>query len=280
MALVSTQITIKFVTPLLSCSGLFALALVPVLAWSSTSAAQDRQNQPSVSSTCAACMNPGDGLLRVPCSAECRKAFTPGDSHAVASIEPCRGIHGDYLLAVSFPPDTSVLKVLDWWHMITCQKFLVPRSLGSRRVNVFPYSVTTFDGTRSLILAILESVGLALAPDGQYQRVTESPGRPASGVRVLSRTAVEQLVISATVTSEVRPSALVHGPKESDRVVRIGDRIGKKSWRLAEIHRDQLVVEAPGRDTDGGVTTVIVRAIQPQEGWQIGQGAVWSRGQK
>ena len=265
-------------------TGLLVLALVPGLARASPDAsaapAQGSGQGAPVPPTCAQCMNPSDGILKIPCSMECRRALAAGDSHASSQLASCRGIRDNYILAVSFPPDTPVLKVLEWWHMITCQKFLVPRMLGSRKVTVFPYSVTGFDGTRSLILAMLESAGLVLAREGQYQRVIEAPSRPAPGGRVLSKTAVEQLTIDATVMSQVRPSALVYGPKEPSQVVRLGDRIGKQAWRLAEIHQDSLVLAVSDRGADGGVPTFVVRAVQPGENWKIGQGAIGTPGMK
>jgi hypothetical protein len=279
----ATIVSMRYVA-LLSAGVAGLVALAPALAspspdaWSD--AGQSSRPGPSVPPSCAPCMNPGDGILQIPCSTACSQALAARDSHAGSQRYPCRGIKGEYILAVSFPPDTPVSKVLEWWHMITCQKFLVPQALGDRKVTVFSYWVTEFSGARKLILALLESVGLALAHGGQYQRLIETRSRPSTGVRLLSRTAMEQLVIDATVMSDIQPSALVYGPKDPSQIVRRGDRIGKQGWRLAEIHKDRLVLEAPDRGADGGMPTFVVRAVQPDGDWQIGQGAVRSRGQR
>jgi len=187
-------------------------------------------------------------------------------------------------LAVSFPPDTTVLDIVEWWHGVTCQKFLVPQALGDRKVTLFSFGIMLFEDAHDLFLALLRSVGLTLVPAGRFQRVNTAAGVEEPAHKVFPRLSLEQVKVVAVVTSQTRPFALLQGPGEKKRIVTRGDYIGRGALRIAEIQSDRLVLEASGSasvdQSPAAPHSLTLRAVQPDPLWKIGAGALGSPGMR
>jgi hypothetical protein len=253
------------------CTSICALLALAIPA--TAGAGPDGQTQgPPVPPECIPCMQPLDGLLRIPCPPECH------DLRAADKYPDCNGLRKDSLLALSFPPDTTVLEIVKRWHRTTCEAFLLPQALASKKVTLLSYGVVTYEEAQSIFLALLQSVDLALAPARRYRRVMESAPVDEPPHRFFPRTPLDQLELRAVVVGRTRPAALVDGAKR-DRIqmVKLGDRIGNLAATITDIQPDRLILEVPAATSGSApraAQQVSLRAVPPGPNWEIGAGYV------
>jgi hypothetical protein len=232
----------------------------------------DQTQGPPVPLECIPCMRPLDGLLRIPCPAECH------DLRAADKYPDCNGLRLHSLFALSFPPDMTVLEIVKRWHRTTCEAFLLPQALASKKVTLLSYGVVTYEEAQSIFLALLQSVDLALAPPHRHRRVIASAPVDDPSRSFFPRTPVEQLELRAVVMARTRPAALVDGSKrDRSQMVKLGDRIGNLAARITDIQPDRLILEAPAGTSSNApraAQQVILRAVPPGPNWTIGADAI------
>jgi hypothetical protein len=181
------------------------------------------------------------------------------------------------LYAVSFPPGTPISTIVHWWSMKTCQGFLLPKTLGDRKVSIFSYGCVVFEEARGLFAAMLESAELGLVPAGRFKKVIAAPRPAESSRRVFARLSIQQLTIDAVVASPTHPIALVSGPKGQGQFLKLGDHVGKQAGQVIEITPDRVVFALPATAASGdpaNASREILQAVPPGAGWEIGAGWV------
>jgi len=229
------------------------LWVVSILAFGQLAYAGESPAPPQPSpSECAPCMEPSDGVIRIPCPLECRRIFAARGGIATTE-ESCRRLpEGKPIVRLDLRPDTDVMDILGWIHSITCQPFLMPASVRGRTVTVKTYRLLTVEECNYVFLAALNSVGLAVEDAGQSLRVVEVKltGKSDRWPGVLfSKFPLDRLTLIASAVG-VDARGVLRTPAGPPLVIRPGDRLSGSSARVAEIFQDRVAFELP---TSGAV---------------------------
>jgi hypothetical protein len=217
------------------------------LAYAGASPAPPQPSPPE----CAPCMEPSDGVIRIPCPLECRRilaARSESPTGEAPNEESCFKLpEGKAIVRLDLRPNSDVMDILSWLHIITCQPFLVPVSVRSRTFTVKTYRLLTVQECKYVFLAALNSVGLSVEEAGQSLRVVEvkRTGKSERWPGVLfSKFPLDRLTLIASAVG-VRTRGVLRTPAGPPMAIRPGDRLSGASARVAEIFEDRVVFELP-----------------------------------
>jgi hypothetical protein len=99
----------------------------------------------------------------------------------------CKKVPADKkVLKLNLKPDSEVADLVLWYSMISCTPVMLSSgvSIAGKKVTVLSPNLMTLEEARSLLLATLDSVGLAVERDGRFLYVVAAARAPKSATTV------------------------------------------------------------------------------------------------
>jgi general secretion pathway protein D len=98
----------------------------------------------------------------------------------------CKKLPDKATVKLNLKPDTEVADVIAWYATISCTPMFVSSgvSLAGKKVTVLSPTPVTMAELRRLFFAALDSVGLAVEPNGKFLRIIDAARAKSSAIPV------------------------------------------------------------------------------------------------